>query len=42
MIVTGGRTNASEEQSQQLEIYDTESSDWYKVNSINRYRHSIV
>ena len=25
-----------------LEIYDTESSDWYKINAVNRYRHSIL
>ncbi len=42
MVVIGGRTNASEELSQNLEIYDTESSDWYKVNAINRYRHIIL
>ena len=25
-----------------LEIYDTESSDWYKFTSVNRYRHTIA
>jgi len=25
-----------------LEVYDTESSDWYKINSVNRYRHTIL
>jgi hypothetical protein len=42
MMVVGGRTNASDEASHMIEMYDTESSDWYKVSAINRYRHSIV
>ena len=25
-----------------MEIYDTESSEWYKINCVNRYRHGIV
>jgi len=24
-----------------LEVYDTESSEWYKFNSIQRFRHSV-
>ena len=23
-----------------LEVYDTESSEWYKFNSVQRFRHS--
>ena len=42
MIVLGGRSNASEELASMLEIYDTESTDWYKFNAINRYRHTIL
>lgn len=42
MLVFGGRTNMSEEQSQTLEIYDTESSEWYKINCLNRYRHAMI
>jgi len=42
MVVVGGRTNGSDEQGKCVEVYDTESSDWYRVNSFNRYRHSTA
>lgn len=42
MFVLGGRTNINEDQSQTMEIYDTETSEWYKVNCVNRYRHAII
>ena len=42
MVVIGGRTNVAEDLSNTIEIYDTESSDWYRMNSINRYRHTII
>ncbi|EAR82584.2 serine/threonine-protein phosphatase (macronuclear) [Tetrahymena thermophila SB210] len=42
MLVIGGRTSGGEEQGKCVEVYDTESSDWYRVNSFNRYRHSTV
>jgi protein phosphatase len=43
MLVIGGRTNENnEEQGNFIDIYDTESSDWHKISSFNRYRHSIV
>ena len=37
MIVIGGRSNGNEQLP--FEIYDTETSDWYKFNPINRFRH---
>jgi len=40
MLVVGGRTNQVGE-SVPLEIYDTESSDWFKFLSIPRFRHCI-
>ncbi len=42
MIVLGGRTSANDEMSSHIEVYDTESSDWYRVPAINRYRHAII
>ena len=39
MIVIGGRTNQVGE-IVPLEIYDTESSEWYKFNSLQRFRHA--
>lgn len=40
MAVVGGRTNTVGE-NVQLEIYETESSDWKKFNQLQRFRHSI-
>jgi len=40
MCVIGGRTNTVGE-NVQLEIYETESSEWKKFNSLQRFRHSI-
>lgn len=40
MIVLGGRTNTVGE-NVQLEVYETESSEWKKFNSLQRFRHSI-
>ena len=37
MLVFGGRTNSVNDKVP-LEIYDTESSEWYKFNSSNRFR----
>jgi protein phosphatase len=42
MLVIGGRTSGGEEQGKCVEVYDTESSDWYRINSFNRYRHTTV
>ena len=39
MMVIGGRTNQVGEVVP-LEIYDTESSEWYKFNSLQRFRHA--
>ena len=39
MMVVGGRTNQVGE-IVPLEVYDTESSEWYKFNSVQRFRHS--
>ena len=38
-MVIGGRTNQVGEVVP-LEVYDTESSEWYKFNSVQRFRHS--
>jgi protein phosphatase len=38
MIVIGGRTNTVGEDVP-MEVYDTESSEWYKFNTIQRFRH---
>ena len=40
MIVLGGRTNTVGE-NVQLEVYETESSEWRKFNSLQRFRHTI-
>jgi len=40
MFVLGGRSNHVGE-TLPFEIYDTESSDWYKFNAIQRFRHSL-
>ena len=40
MIVLGGRTNTVGE-NVQMEVYETESSEWKKFNSIQRFRHAI-
>jgi protein phosphatase len=40
MLVLGGRTNNVGE-NVQLEIYETESSEWRKFNSLQRFRHSV-
>jgi hypothetical protein len=39
MMVIGGRTNQVGE-IVALEVYDTESSEWYKFNSLQRFRHA--
>jgi protein phosphatase len=40
MFVLGGRSNQVGD-NLPFEIYDTESSDWYKFSSIQRFRHSV-
>ena len=42
MVVLGGRTSANEELSSTIEIYDTESSDWFRYKAMNRYRHCVL
>lgn len=42
MVVVGGRTNSSDDQGRCVDVYDTESSDWYRLSSFNRYRHTTV
>ena len=37
MMVVGGRTNTVGQQVP-LEVYDTESSEWFKFNSVQRFR----
>lgn len=39
MIVMGGRTNTVGEDVP-MEVYDTESSEWYKFNAVQRFRHT--
>mmetsp|Transcript_7873 Transcript_7873/g.15232 ORF Transcript_7873/g.15232 Transcript_7873/m.15232 type:complete len:727 (-) Transcript_7873:9299-11479(-) len=41
MIVVGGRTNTVGE-SVSLDIYDTESSEWFPFNSAQRFRHACI
>ncbi|OMJ90431.1 hypothetical protein SteCoe_7238 [Stentor coeruleus] len=41
MVVAGGRTNTVGE-SVPLEIYDTESSEWYRFCSVLRFRHACI
>ena len=38
MMVVGGRTNTVGEIIP-MEVYDTESSEWYQFNSVQRFRH---
>jgi len=38
MMVIGGRTNQVGE-NLPLEIYDSESSEWFKFNTLQRFRH---
>ena len=40
MIVVGGRTNTVGE-NVQLEVYETESSEWHKFDCLQRFRHTI-
>jgi hypothetical protein len=40
MIVLGGRTNNVGE-NVHLEVYETESSEWKKFNSGQRFRHTV-
>lgn len=39
MLVIGGRSNQVGE-TLPFEIYDTETSDWFKFPAIQRFRHS--
>ena len=39
LLIIGGRNNTVGE-SLPLDIYDTDTSDWYKLNNIERFRHS--
>ena len=41
MIVVGGRTNAVGE-AVPLEVYNTETSEWFRFNSVLRFRHTCV
>jgi len=41
MVVVGGRTNTVGE-SVPLEVYDTETSEWYRFPAILRFRHACV
>jgi len=38
LLIIGGRNNQVGE-SMPLDIYDTDSSDWYKLPSVDRFRH---
>ena len=40
MVVLGGRTNTVGE-NVQMEIYETESSEWHKFQSLQRFRTSV-
>lgn len=40
MVVLGGRTNSVGENIL-MEVYETENSEWTKVHSIQRFRHTI-
>ena len=40
MMVIGGRTTQVGEDVA-LEVYDTESSEWYKFKAIQRFRHAV-
>ena len=39
LIIVGGRTNNATEQLD-MEIYDTENSEWQRCPSIQRFRHA--
>lgn len=39
MLIIGGRTNTVGEVVP-LDVYDTESSEWYKLRSVQRFRHA--
>jgi len=39
MIVIGGRNKQVEEEVP-LEVYDTETSEWFKFNSVQRFRQA--
>ena len=41
MIVVGGRTNTVGE-SVPFEVYDTDSSEWFRFSSILRFRHACI
>ena len=40
LIIVGGRTNTVGE-NVQLEVYETESSEWHKFDCLQRFRHTI-
>ena len=40
MIILGGRTNTVGE-NVQFEVYETESSEWRKFNSMQRFRQAV-
>jgi protein phosphatase len=39
LLIIGGRNNNVGE-SLPLDIYDTDTSDWYRLHNIERFRHS--
>ena len=39
LIILGGRTD-TDMKTIQIEVYDTESSEWYKLASFDKFRHS--
>lgn len=39
MVVIGGRTNTVGE-TVAMEVYDTESSEWFKFSAVQRFRHA--
>lgn len=42
MVIMGGRSNNPDEAVSQIEVYDTEKSEWSRFNSVSRYRHAIA
>lgn len=40
LIILGGRTNQVGDQVQ-LEVYETESSEWHKFSTMQRFRHTL-
>lgn len=42
LLVTGGRTNMPEEATSLIEVYNTETSEWYQMEAVSRYRHAVV